>query len=158
MHDTADNREKLRNKIANSQARNAARQAADLRDNAAQFVSTHPFASLAGAIAVGVVLGSLLPKSTGRKLGKGAVGMGSFLAKIGASYAQHAWTAAREAKKVTAEQIESLDETIMDSTAGLRHDVKRIAEKASDGSRNAGKAVTRRATKMADLITSRTRH
>lgn len=158
MHDTADKRAKLRSKVLAAQARNTARQAADMRDNAAEFVATHPFASLAGAVAVGMVVGAMLPKSTGRKLGKSALGIGSFLAKIGASYAQQAWSAAREARKAAAEQIEDLDETIMDSTSGLRHDMKRIAEKASDSSRNAGRAVTRRATKMADLITSRTRH
>lgn len=158
MPHQADQRDALRSKVLTAQARNAARQAANARDNVADFVAVHPFSSLAGAIAVGIVVGALLPRSSGRKLGKGVVGLASFAAKLGASYAQHAWSAAREAKQAAAGRIEDLDETVMDSTAGLRHDVKRIAEKASDGSRNAGRAVTRRATRMADLITSRTRH
>lgn len=158
MHDKADKRDRLRHKVLSAQARNAARQAATARDNAADFVAAHPFTSLAGAIALGVIIGAVLPKSTGRKLGKGAVGVAGFAARIGASYVQHAWAAAREAKQAAAERMEALDETVMDSTAGLRHDVKRIAEKAGDSSRSAGRAVTRRATRMADLITSRTRH
>ena len=158
MPSNTDQRDALRSKVLSAQARNAARKAADARDNAADFVAAHPFSSLAGAVAVGIVLGSMLPSSTGRKLGKGALGVITFAAKIGASYAQHAWSAAREAKETASDRIEDLDETIMDSAAGLRHDVKRIAEKAGDSSRNAGRAVTRRATRMADLISSRTRH
>lgn len=157
MHD-ATKREQLREKVLTAQARNARRQALAARDNVKDFVTVHPFASLAGAVAAGVLIGALFPRSLGRKLGKGTAGVATLAAKLGTSYARHAWQAAKEARQATAERVEQLDGALMDRTSGLRHDVRQIAEKASDGTRGAGKAVTRRASRMADLITSRTRH
>lgn len=84
----------LESAIAEAKGRNARRaaqqlgeRAAEARDNAATFITERPFIAIAGALAVGVLIGALLPRP---KIGKRAGAFTGVLTRAGLDYGRQA--------------------------------------------------------------------
>lgn len=151
----------LEKRIETAQQRNGRRlaeQAARARDNMAGFVGSHPFASLAAAVGAGMVLGVFFPRAAGAKLGRKAGTIATLAAELGLAYSRNALKSAQQAGHAGREQLEEIGESIVDSTAGLRHEIGRLAEEAALNAREAGRTVGERASSVADKIGSRMRH
>jgi broad specificity phosphatase PhoE len=95
-----ENREQLREKIEAAEARQAARErAAEARaaDRLTSVAREHPVLLIAGGLAIGAVLSTLVPKSPTRKLSKNALGFLATIAELGITYGRQAMEAAEEA-------------------------------------------------------------
>lgn len=120
----------LENAIERANTRNTARRAAqDLklraartRDGAGNFIADHPFVAVAGGIAVGLLIGSLLP---GRKLGPAARALAAMATRAGMDYGRQALKNALYARQSHADgDTEVTDEHTaapMSSTDRLKH-------------------------------------
>ncbi len=96
----------LESAIAHAKGRNASRtaqqfseRAANVRDGAAEFITERPFTAIAGALAVGVLIGALLPRP---RLGKGAGTLAGMMTKAGMDYGRQAFGKAFQAYQARA--------------------------------------------------------
>jgi len=155
---TEAKRTQLKRKVAAGQKRNedrgrttivdrAGERAIEAKDNFVAFAREHPIATIAGGLAVGILVSSLFKRSPTRKLGGKAAKTAGSLAAVGAelalAYAQQALEAANEAGRAGAGKLEDLGETI-GSTA--RSAGRAGAERAGDLG-EAARAVSRDAGK-----------
>ena len=145
-------RKTLKEKVEAGQARNldrgrttivdrAGEAAIEAKDKFTAFAKAHPIATIAGGVAIGVLVSGLFKRSPTRRLGGKAAKRAGSLAAIGAelvlAYAQQAMEAASEAGKAGAHRLDGFG----DSARGVGRDA---AERASDAG-GAALAVTRAA-------------
>jgi hypothetical protein len=124
---TDANRQQLRNKVAAGEARNrdlgrttivdrAGEAAIEAKDRFVGFAKEHPIATVAGGLALGVLVSSLFKRSPTRKLGNAAAKRAGTIAALGAefalAYAQQAMTMANEAGREGAHKLGELGETV----------------------------------------------
>ena len=139
-------RAELKNKIETAEKRQQKRQersfgdyARDARDGATSFVKEHPLTTLAGALAVGVVIASVVP-GPGRRLRKQATRRGAVLAGVLAdlavTYGSQALEGAGKAASAGQNRLGDLGETLADSARSLRRE-------AGDLAGDAGKRASR---------------
>lgn len=159
---TEATREDIKSRIEAGEAGKSARQAAPLserigenaieaKDGFTRFASEHPVATIAGGLALGVLVSTLFRGSPTRKAAKKAGTKGSAIAGIAAKlafdYAQAALSAANDARRTGADQLESLAETTGETARGLRRSASRRASDAGDSAlhaaRDARKAISR---------------
>ena len=122
----------LEGAIAKAKERNACRardltdKVADTRDQAAGFIADHPFATLAGGIALGVLIGTMLPRRQApaslRKLARQAM-------DLGLAHGRDMLAASIQAGRKGQEATEELGDRITDNA-------REIAEKAGRSSRD----------------------
>lgn len=151
-------RQTLKEKVAAGQARNAdlgrttivdraGERAIEAKDKFVAFAKEHPIATVAGGVAVGILVSGLFKRSPTRKLGSKAAKRAGAMAALGAefalAYAQHAMAAANEAGRDGAARIGELSETV-GSTA---RSTGRAAVDHANGLTEAARAVTRDAGK-----------
>src|SRR6478735_7613388 len=120
-------REQLKTKVAAGQARNrdlgrttivdrAGEAAIEAKDKFVAFAKEHPIATVAGGVAVGILVSGLFKRSPTRKLGNAAAKRAGTIAALGAefalAYAQHAMTAANEAGREGASGLGELGESV----------------------------------------------
>ena len=116
---TDEKRAKLRRKVEKGTARQQAREnskllerAADAKDRVARAAGEHPILLIAGGLAVGVALSTIIPKSPTRKLSKHAFGLIASLAEVGLAYGKHAFgtvgAAAEEVARTGKARLEDL--------------------------------------------------
>ena len=120
-------REQLKTRIAAGEARNrdlgrttivdrAGEAAIEAKDKFVAFAKEHPIATVAGGVALGVLVSSLFKRSPTRKLGKAATKRAGTIAALGAefamAYAQQAMTMANEAGREGAHKLGELGETV----------------------------------------------
>lgn len=129
---TIDKRAELKSKIEAAEQRNAERsiadRARDAADGATSFVKEHPIATVAGGLAFGAIIASLIP-GPGKRMRKKASARGALIAgaladlaiKYGAEFLDSATSAARTGQS----RLGDIGETIGDS--------------AREASRSAGK-------------------
>ena len=164
---TEARRQEIREKIAAGEARQQARgtengngalldrageQAIETKDKVTAFVREHPIASVAGAIAVGVLISGMFRGSPTRRVGSAAASKAAGLATLGAelavAYAQRARDAASEAGRAGAERFDDLSDTVGDRARHLRREARHLAAEAGDSARIArrgiGKSLRRR--------------
>ncbi|NTZ41863.1 hypothetical protein G7A66_01910 [Altererythrobacter sp. SALINAS58] len=138
-------REELRQKIEASEARNAERglgdYAADIRDGTVNFAKDHPIAAVAGGLALGVVIASLIP-GPGRRMRRRATSKASSLAstlsELGIAYASGLFETAGDL-------AEDLGDGISDKARHLNREAHYRAGETGDAAR----ALSRRAGKKA---------
>lgn len=120
-------RETLKEKIAAGQARNrdmgrttivdrAGEAAIEAKDRFVEFAKEHPIATVAGGLALGVLVSSLFKRSPTRKLGNAAAKRAGTIAALGAefalAYAQQAMAVANEAGREGAHRLGEFGETV----------------------------------------------
>ena len=120
-------RQTLKEKVAAGQARNrdmgrttivdrAGEKAIEAKDKFVEFAKQHPVATVAGGIAIGVLVSGLFKRSPTRKLGNVAAKRAGTIAALGAefalAYAQQAMSAANEAGREGAHKLGELGETV----------------------------------------------
>lgn len=165
---TEAKREEIKGKVAAAEARQlmrgpveapshtllerAGESAIEAKDKAAEFVKKHPVASVAGAIALGVLISGLFRNSptrkAGRKAGVKAAGLAAIGAEFAKNYALKAWDAAGTAKEEHRHDFDELGTNLrkrgrhlQDRASHLAHDASERAHSYSDRAR---KAVRRR--------------
>lgn len=74
----------------------------------------HPFALVLGGLALGAVAGALLPKSLGRRIGKGAVAAATMAAERGLAYGRQALEKTNETAREGRQKLGTLSETVGD--------------------------------------------
>jgi hypothetical protein len=124
---TEAKRQQLKDKVAAGQARNrdmgrttivdrAGEKAIEAKDKFFEFAKEHPIATVAGGVAVGILVSGLFKRSPTRKLGNAAAKRAGTIAALGAefalAYAQQAMTAANEAGRDGAHRLGELGETV----------------------------------------------
>jgi len=94
----------------------AGEKAIEAKDKFVEFAKEHPIATVAGGLAVGILVSSLFKRSPTRKLGGIAAKRAGTIAALGAefalAYAQQAMTAANEAGREGAHRLGELGETV----------------------------------------------
>jgi hypothetical protein len=120
---TEERRKQLKKKIEAGEARNrdlgrttivdrAGEKAIEAKDKFTAFAKEHPITTVAGAVAVGVLVSALFKRSptrkAGAKAGKKAAGLAAIGAEMAWAYAQHAMSAANEAGRDAAHRASDL--------------------------------------------------
>jgi len=132
---TEAKRSRIRQKVAAAESRNEARSEMSLTDRAgekaieakdkfAAFAKEHPIATLAGGLALGILVSSLFrgspTRKAGRKLGKKAAGLAALAADLAVAYATSAMEAASEAREAGAEKLGAWSEDAADYVTAAR--------------------------------------
>ncbi|MEO0063368.1 MAG: hypothetical protein RLZZ08_1928 [Pseudomonadota bacterium] len=159
-------RTQIKTKVEAGQLRNAAKsptaltdrigeKAIEAKDSLTRFATEHPVATVAGGLAVGVLISTLFRKSPTRRVAGKASSRAAALVALGAELAlaythqamQAAEQAAGDARRAGADRLEDLSESVGDTARGLRRGASRQASKAGDSARHvsdiAGHAITR---------------
>lgn len=120
-------RQTLKDKVAAGQARHrdmgrttivdrAGEAAIEAKDKFVAFAKEHPIATVAGGVAVGILVSGLFKRSPTRRLGSKAAKRAGAIAALGAefalAYAQQAMTAANEAGREGAHKLGEFSETV----------------------------------------------
>ena len=130
----SDKREKLRDRIEAGEARQKAREIAARAEGAADRVTTfarqHPLMLIAGGLAVGVVLSTLVPRSPTRKLSKKTIALMASLAEVGMAYGRDALDTVGEAAEGAGKQgkarLAELTSTAKDKAADALEQVSAL--------------------------------
>jgi hypothetical protein len=154
-------RTQLKKKVASAQKRNedrgrttivdrAGERAIGAKDEFFRFAREHPLTTVAGGLAIGVLVSAMFKRSPTRKIGRKAAKTAGNLATMGAElavvYARQALEAASEASQAGAEKLEELGSAARDAgrdatrRAGeLGHRAGDLGDAARDATRDAGK-------------------
>lgn len=98
-------------------------------------VADYPGLAIAAGLGIGLLAGALLPRSTGRKLARGAVFLASTGGELGLAFGKQALQAADEA---TRDGREKLSETASEVATAVADRATELGHKAADAGRNAG--------------------
>ncbi|MEO6388229.1 MAG: hypothetical protein ABIT16_08800 [Croceibacterium sp.] len=124
---TEAKRTQLKKKVAAGQQRNqdrgrttmvdrAGERAIEAKDKFAAFAKEHPIATIAGGLAIGVLVSGLFKRSPTRKLGaqlgSRAAGFAAIGTELALAFAQQAMETAEEAGRTGAVKLEGLSETL----------------------------------------------
>lgn len=157
-------REELKSRIEAGEQRHANRSfgeyARDARDNATAFVKKHPIATVAGGVAIGALVASMVP-GPGRRMRKQATRRGSALAatiaELGLAYGTSLLDNMGQAARTGGERIEDLGDALGDGARDLRRQAGFQGAAASDTARRltrkAGKKTSRTARNLRDRLT-----
>ena len=158
-------RKTLKSKVEAGQARNKAKSettttmfdrageaAIEAKDKFTAFAKEHPIATVAGGLAIGILVSGLFKRSPTRKVAGKAAKRASKLAAIGAelamAYAAQAMEAANEAGKVGASRLDGLGDAARSAGKSAAHragDARDVALAAtSEAGRRLGKAIRSR--------------
>ena len=151
-----ERREELRQRIAAGEQRNAARSlpemAEDAREAASEFVRENPLAALAGAAALGLVIGSMIP---GKKVSGKASALLSTLADLGLAYGTGLIDAASDAARAGQDKLEDISDAIGDEARSLKREAGYRTGKVADTARSMARKAGRKAGRSARDIKSR---
>jgi ElaB/YqjD/DUF883 family membrane-anchored ribosome-binding protein len=158
-----DKRAELKSKVDAAQKRNEERErqrtlgdyAREARDDATSFIKEHPITTIAGGIALGVLVASIVP-GPGRRLRKQATRRGAVLAgaladlavTYGSQALDGAGKAARSGQSRLGDIGEALSDAISDGARSLRREAGDASDSAESLTRTAGKRASR---KLRDL-------
>lgn len=167
MSDAETNRNAIRTKVKQSQAE-LAEPAVPRREppeGVKALAMDYPFALMLGGLAVGVVVGTLMPKGTARKLTRGAIAAATVAGELGLTYGRNTLDAANEtAATVTREGRQKLDDLsgkLADLSGSMSENAneagKRALAAASDAAEGARDTGLRLAQKVL-RFTSQLRH
>ncbi|HZF46023.1 MAG TPA: hypothetical protein VEZ26_06785 [Sphingomonadaceae bacterium] len=118
-------RMELRQRIEAGKARQAERGklsqgAAAARDRLTSVAREHPLMLIAGGLAIGVALSTLVPRSPTRRLSKSAVGLIAGIAELGMLYGRQALEAADGEEEPSRDRLSQIGDAITDGAAKLR--------------------------------------
>lgn len=139
---TDDKRREMRGKIEAGERRNAERGVADYareaRDSATAFVKEHPFATVAGGLAIGAIIAAMIP-GPGRRLRKKATARGSALAamiaELGIAYGAGLLDNLGEAARSGQDKLVDLGDSLGDTAHDVRREAGSLAGSAGDTAR-----------------------
>lgn len=148
-------RQDIKNRIATAQARIDERSATMLdtvtekavaaRDGVTRFAKDHPVATVAGGIAVGVLISALFRNSPTRKAGRyagtKAVGLAAIGTEIASAFAQQVMSSAMDAKQAGADRLEDIGDTMGDAARRVRRETGYRMGTAGDTARSAAREV-----------------
>ena len=163
MTDTTEaKRQEIKERVTAAQARNNARseptltqraseKAVEAKDSFSAFAKEHPVATVAGGIAIGVLLSAMFKNSPTRKAGRYAGERASGLAVLGtelaASFAEQLMEASTDARQAGADKLEDLGDALGDTARKVKREANYRASGASDTARstarNVGKTLAR---------------
>lgn len=102
----------------------------------------YPWGTLLGGLALGAIVGALLPKQAGRRLGRRALTAATIAGELGLAYSKQARDKASEVGREGVAKLSDLGESVGDNTAELRQRAGRAAGRArSRGLELAGQAI-----------------
>ena len=145
---TADEkRQQLKQKIEAGEKRHEERRqlstyAREAGENAVGFAREHPLATVAGAIAVGLLVGSLTP--AGRRLGRRGGFLATALFELGSVYAVKLVENAGKAAVSGKDRLEDFGDSMTSAARAARREVGYRAGSVSDSARSLGKRVSRK--------------
>lgn len=117
----SDKREQLRDRIEAAEARQRAREigqrATDAADRVTSFAREHPLLLIAGGLAIGAALSTLVPRSPTRRLSKKTIAFMASMAEFGIAYGREALEAAEEAAQQGKAKLTELSSTARDKLA-----------------------------------------
>lgn len=159
-------RKTLKSKVAAGQARNQAKTentttvfdrageaAIEAKDKFTTFAKEHPLTTIAGGLAIGILVSGLFKRSPTRKVATKAANKAAGLAAIGAelalAYAQQAMSAASEAGRASADKLDDLGGSAREVGRGAASRAGEIGESARLAARDTGR-------RIAQAIRSRT--
>jgi hypothetical protein len=162
---TDQKRKKLRGKIEAGERRNAERSLSDYareaRDGATSFVKAHPIATVAGALALGAIVASLVP-GPGRRLRKQATARGSaiaaMLAELGMAYGANLLDGLSDAAKAGQDRLEDLGDSVGDTARSLRREAGHLAGNAGDSARSLRREASKKAGRSIRDLRARMSH
>ena len=160
---TEAKRKTLKQKVAAGQARHqdmgrttivdrAGERAIEAKDKFVAFAKEHPIATVAGGLAIGVLISGLFKRSPTRKAAGKAAGLAAIGAELAMAYAQQALAAANEAGRTGADKLGDLGETIGSSARHLGRDA---ADKAGDLGETARTAARDAGTRLGKALRNR---
>jgi len=154
---TDTKRSRIEQKVAAAERRNSARaeptlldrageRAIEAKDKVAGFARRHPIATIAGGLALGVLVSGLFRGSPTRRIGakvgsavgRRATGLAAIGVELALAYGRKAARAAGEARSTGAERLDELGDTVGDAARALRRDA---AAAARDAGHTVGKAL-----------------
>lgn len=159
---TDTKRKQIKDKVAAGEARNLARsdkltdrigeRAIEAKDGLSRFAREHPVATVAGGLALGVLVSALFKRSPTRKVagkaGARAAGLAAIGAELAMAYAQQAMGAASDAGRAGSHKLHELEDSLGQPARNMRRGASRQASLASESARHAtrlaGKALTRK--------------
>nr|WP_166176228.1 hypothetical protein [Altererythrobacter segetis] len=129
-------RQNIKRKVTAAKSRNKARaepasfadrageKAIEAKDKFTAFAKKHPIATVAGGLAVGVLVSGLFrgspTRKAGKKLGKRAAGLAALAAELAIAYGQSAMEKAGDAREAGAEKLGSWTEDAADCVTSAR--------------------------------------
>lgn len=130
---TADKRQEIKDRIAAAQERQAAREgsllrtigdkAAVARDEVVDFAKQHPVATVAGGLALGVLISALFKNSptrrAGRYAGERAAGLAAVGSEVAASLLHQVLETTASARKSGADKLEDAGTAARDSARSV---------------------------------------
>ncbi|TIX50014.1 hypothetical protein [Alteraurantiacibacter aquimixticola] len=149
-------RQEIKNRIAAAQARNQKRPGADLmesvstkaveaKDNFTAFARQHPVATVAGGVAIGVLVSALFKNSPTRKAGRiagaKAAGLAAIGSEIAVAFAQQVMETASEAKQASADKLEDIGDAVGDTARRLKREANYRSGNAGDAARTTARDV-----------------
>jgi hypothetical protein len=133
-------RNEIKKKVAAAKSRNLSRveapglperageRAIEAKDKFAAFARQHPIATIAGGVAIGILVSGLFrgspTREAGKELGKKAAGLAAIGAELALAYAQQAMEAAGEAREAGGEALGTWSEDAADYMASARETVR----------------------------------
>ena len=151
-------RTQLKKKVAAGQARNKAKTentttvfdrageaAIEAKDKFTAFAKEHPIATVAGGVALGVLIAGLFkaPRRAAMKGGSKAAGLAAIGAELALAYAQQAMEAAGEAGKAGAKRLDGFGDTARSGGQDAAHRASDAGETAMAVTREAGKRLSK---------------
>ena len=155
---TDDNRQKIKDQVAAGEARHRSREDSTLFDRAGEaaieakdrftaFAREHPLTTVAGGLALGILISGLFPRSPTRRLGHRAAGLAAIGAEAARTYLQQAMEAASEASHTGAHRLDDWGDTISGTARRVTRDAAHLVESASESARSAGRDAAERVSR-----------
>lgn len=127
----------------------------DPQKTAVDFVRDHPGLAVAGGIALGVIAAALLPRGTGRKLARGAIGLAETFGSAGLllghqvrEKAEATGSGLREQGSAAVERLERLGETASGRIGQIGETAAARMERLIDPVENAASKVVKKAAEL----------
>lgn len=152
-------RQEIKDRIAASQARNEGREhslmdrvgesAVEAKDGFTAFAREHPLATVAGGLALGVLIAGMFPSArrAARSGGTRAAAFGAVGAEALMAALHQALESLGEASRMGAERLDDLGDSIGDAARGARrqagYHTTRSADEARIAARDTGKSIAR---------------
>ncbi len=153
-----DKRQQIKNRIVAAQDRQSARdgasitqviseKAAQARDGVTAFAREHPVATVAGGLALGVLVSAMFKNSPTRRVGRyagaRAAGLAALGSEVAASIVQQVLDGASTARETGAEKLEDAGDAISTGARSARRSIGHAGDTVRETAREVGKAIAR---------------
>lgn len=154
--DGQQKRQEIKDRISAAQTRNDTREGASItevlgekaaaaRDNFTAFAREHPVATVAGGIAVGVLISAMFRNSPTRRAGRYAGGKAAGLAALGSeiavAFAHQVMESTASARTASADLAHDVGDKLGATARRVRHEAGTRAESATDTARTTARDI-----------------